>query len=963
MELLSPAATWSELGNRYYARRELPTTPGRGPEWASARGRSGSADGASVYGSNVGGSIVVGCPLAGPLALARDPNKIVMLGVGAASSRPCISIYAGGGAQLSVIDWSGRPRLRSMAWVRPQSAALVAVREDGGVEIFDEWGKSIGGGGGGARAADAEADAAGGGPPSAFMFGEEVSRNGIAKCCVWEGGVAVLTHHGQLWVAPFSSKRRAAAADDGLEPRGIALSRARMVARLEEEDTALGMCVWDRRGAGGELELLLSTASGHLVVAAATDGGRMRGAGGGADAEEDARFVSRRRTPDDLGPIAMLSLSPNMQFLAGVTEGGSVVVFSSNLSEYISRFDTATLGADAERPQQLAWCGNDSVLVYWDEVGVLMVGPQGDWIKYSCDEPAALVPEPDGVRVVTDARVEFIGRVPDETVSVFGIGSAEPGALLYQALEQYENFSASADESMRMIHGDGGEAEGSGRLAEAVNTCVGAALHEWDVGRQMSLMRAAAYGKVFLNSVVHAPAGAGAGAGPLEIDVREAVHLIRILNTVRDPAVGLPLSYSQLQALTTRALLARLAHAHHHLHAIRIAETLGSGGAAVIVHWACAKIRTSPDEDDATVLSVLVRFLRRYPSVSFAAIASHAYRSGRRRLAAMLLEYEKTASQQVPLLVRMGESEAALRKAIDCGEPDLVFMVLFSVMGERTFPEFVALLNEHPRARDLYVSYCRDTDPDLLVELLRATGGGAAQAEMLVQGAYADAFEGYREYVGSEDKQREARLKSSAGEMRLALERAIEAYGGAKETAFARRALEEAVRLHAPYSVSDAIRLAVKAGDIGLSLKIKADFKVPEKRYCWTRIRAHAAKRDWAALERFSREKFPSVGFMPFVEECVAAGAPEAETSKYIARIPDLSERAAAFEAAGMLKEAMETAEAAKNSTLLDRMRVGVAATTYSASQSLNVNNVSSTFEKSFSSLKEKMRKVTPFQG
>ena len=106
-ELLSPAATWSELGNRYYARRELPTTPGRGPEWASARGRSGSADGASVYRSNVGGSIVVGCPLAGPLALARDPNKIVMLGVGAASSRPCISIYAGGGAQLSVIDWSG----------------------------------------------------------------------------------------------------------------------------------------------------------------------------------------------------------------------------------------------------------------------------------------------------------------------------------------------------------------------------------------------------------------------------------------------------------------------------------------------------------------------------------------------------------------------------------------------------------------------------------------------------------------------------------------------------------------------------------------------------------------------------------------------------------------------------------------------------------------------------------------
>ena len=33
-----------------------------------------------IYNSNIGGSIVVGCTLAGPIAVARDPNKLVMLG-------------------------------------------------------------------------------------------------------------------------------------------------------------------------------------------------------------------------------------------------------------------------------------------------------------------------------------------------------------------------------------------------------------------------------------------------------------------------------------------------------------------------------------------------------------------------------------------------------------------------------------------------------------------------------------------------------------------------------------------------------------------------------------------------------------------------------------------------------------------------------------------------------------------
>jgi vacuolar protein sorting-associated protein 16 len=41
-------------------------------------------------------------------------------------------------------------------------------------------------------------------------------------------------------------------------------------------------------------------------------------------------------------------------------------------------FDTST----REPPQQMVWCGNDCVILHWSGLGVLMVGPGGDWNKY-----------------------------------------------------------------------------------------------------------------------------------------------------------------------------------------------------------------------------------------------------------------------------------------------------------------------------------------------------------------------------------------------------------------------------------------------------------------------------------------------------------------------------------------------------------------------------------------------------
>ena len=51
-----------------------------------------------------------------------------------------------------------------------------------------------------------------------------------------------------------------------------------------------------------------------------------------------------------------------------------------------------------------------------------MVGPNGDPVQYNYDEPIKLIPECDGVRILSNSSMEFLHRVPDSTL-VFGIGS------------------------------------------------------------------------------------------------------------------------------------------------------------------------------------------------------------------------------------------------------------------------------------------------------------------------------------------------------------------------------------------------------------------------------------------------------------------------------------------------------------------------------------------------------------
>lgn len=90
---------------------------------------------------------------------------------------------------------------------------------------------------------------------------------------------------------------------------------------------------------------------------------------------------------------------------------------------------------------------------------------------------------------------------------------------------------------------------------------------------------------------------------------------------------------------------------------------------------------------------------------------AHAKAHGRKELAALLLDYEACAADQVPLLLHLGEDMRALDRAVESGDTDLVYLTIFhmykKMVGSDKFDEFLGAINAKPQARSLFLKYCK----------------------------------------------------------------------------------------------------------------------------------------------------------------------------------------------------------------------------------------------------------------
>uniref|UniRef100_A0A674D238 Vacuolar protein sorting-associated protein 16 homolog n=1 Tax=Salmo trutta TaxID=8032 RepID=A0A674D238_SALTR len=540
-------------------------------------------------------------------------------------------------------------------------------------------------------------------------------------------------------------------------------------------------------------------------------------------------------TPPGLSPqacsIVNMAVSFSYKYLALFTDSGHLWMGSANLKDKLSEVDTKV----RTPPKQMVWCrrpkSQQPSVVIMWDRLLLVAGECTDTIQYTLDEESVCVAELDGVRIVGGSRHELLQEVPSACQDIFKIASMAPGALLLEAHKEYE---------------------------------------------------AASFGKCFLSNY------------PPEPFVSMCRDL-KVLNSVRDYTVGIPLTHTQYKQMTVQVLIDRLVYRKLYPLAIEICRYLKTpeyqGVSRVLKHWACCKVQQKEEPDESIAHAVSVK-LGEAAGISYSEIAARAYECGRTELAIKLLEFEPRSGEQVPLLLKMKRSQLALSKAIESGDTDLVYTVVTYLKNEMNRGDFFMTLRNQPVALSLYRQFCKHQEQDTLKDLFNQDDDHQELGNFYVKASY-------------KEKRLEARLSL--------LQSAVDEYNKAKNE-FAAKATEEEMKL-----LRFQRRLDEEKGEalLGLSLQetlhalltsnfhkqaeqLYRDFRVPDKRYWWLKLTALAEKDDWEEMEKFSKSKKSPIGYLPFVEvlcvrACVRAAIErrsEGEISTVLSRCSPTTDRA-----------------------------------------------------------------------
>ncbi|XP_049507019.1 vacuolar protein sorting-associated protein 16 homolog isoform X1 [Panthera uncia] len=784
----------------------------------------------------------------------------------AASVRPVLEIYSASGLPLASLLWKSGPVV-SLGWSAEEE--LLCVQEDGGVLVYGLHGDFR----------------------RHFSMGNEVLQNRVLDARIFHtefgSGVAILTGAHRFTLSANVSD--------------LKLRRMPEVPGLQGAPSCWTALCQDRVA--------------HILLAV------------GPDLYLLDQSACSAVTPSGLAPgvssFLQMAVSFTYRHLALFTDTGYIWMGTASLKEKLCEFNCNIRAP----PKQMVWCSRPrskerAVVVAWER-RLMVVGDAPESIQFVLDEDSYLVPELDGVRIFSRSTHEFLHEVPVASEEIFKIASMAPGALLLEAQKEYEKESQKADEYLREI-------QELGQLTQAVQQCIEAAGHEHRPDMQKSLLRAASFGKCFLDRF------------PPDSFVRMCQDL-RVLNAIRDYHIGIPLTYSQYKQLTIQVLLdryskpqdsgrravcgqasqplldscghcsspvslgsgrpelqagvrlpslshltlvpftpspARLVLRRLYPLAIQICEYLRlpevQGVSRILAHWACYKVQQK-DVSDEDVARAINQKLGDTPGVSYSDIAARAYGCGRTELAIKLLEYEPRSGEQVPLLLKMKRSKLALSKAIESGDTDLVFTVLLHLKNELNRGDFFMTLRNQPMALSLYRQFCKHQELETLKDLYNQDDNHQELGSFHIRASYAA----------------EERIEGRVA----ALQTAADAFYKAKNE-FAAKATEDQMRLlrlqrrledelggrFLDLSLHDTVTTLILGGHNKRAEQLARDFRIPDKRLWWLKLTALADLEDWEELEKFSKSKKSPIGYLPFVEICMKQHN-KYEAKKYASRV------------------------------------------------------------------------------
>jgi len=804
-------------------------------------------------------SVVAGAPYGGPVATVRDENVFQPV---RGNLKPELQTWTSAGRPIASAPWvhSG---LLAMSWSSQET--IVCVFSTGVVRTFTVLCE----------------------PLHVFTLDSRIqSEGGALLAALWPSGVALLTQRHSLFV------------NTSLSRSGDACHRCH---DIKTHQDPLCLCVLPPpREDSADVQVIVGTAEGPVLM------------------------VDRHKARDlnlSEGPYMAFAVSSSGRLLACLSKKGVFKVLA--VSDEPRVLDVANIEC-RKKPKQMVWCGDDCIALYLavptpssSIQHVLFVGgPQNDWIPYQYDTPLHLVSECDGCRILGARKVLFVQRVPQSTEAIYSIGNCDPPAMLCYALERFEKGDVCAQESLRLIKDD---------LGDAVATCIDAASYEHDPETVEQLLNAAVFGRHFLPE----PADPKAFV--------ETCRNLRLCIELRKAPIDIPLTVPQLGRVGIDGITMRLAQRHHHFLAMRICEWFGHPRDRVLFHWACEKIkhaRGSAKTDRELAEAILEKF-RRCPGMGYAEVARVAAEMYRPHLATMLSDHEPRGHAQVQVLLQLSREgdddnrsmmlRVAAEKAAQSYDPDLIHGVISSACcgdpcsREADIQALGRLLRERPQelrmVGDLFAAQLQRGGEHL--DRARAFHDQLGRTR---RAAYCTVMQVFRrpqvedrvkwlrfarDFFGQADA---AAPEGERTSMQFCAQACLEqsdlltAQARLEEQSVMKRWLNGPHRF-AGLSLVETLRRLIELGEVVEADNFRTAMKVSDKRYWRIKIRALSDCGNITELDLMAKNRTSPIGYELFVEAFLAHRRNDLALP-FVPRVKNPEKQATYYSRMGMEEEA-----------------------------------------------------------
>lgn len=610
------------------------------------------------------------------------------------------------------------------------------------------------------------------------------------------------------------------------------------------------------------------------------------------------------------GPFTKISVSPNGQLIALLNpEVSTIFVINTSFTQVLLEYDTSN---DSSLPYQLEWCGNDAVVLSLrDEVKLL--GPNQasisffydvneedldfDAILKGNDELAFTIvhlkSEPDGVKILSVNKLEYLSRVPQYCINLYQIGTSSSSSILLDAINKLNSHSSKSYANINLLKLEN-------HLLEAIEESLDVALYEFNPYWQKKILLAVSLGKAYCD-------------GYNAEKYLEVLNTCKVLNQLRAADISIFLTALEVKVIGWSAIIEMLLLRDQYLLSVKILQLLNLDYLKdrVYVHWCCYKLRKEVDMADLDLFKIIANklILARNNSnqvnyLNVSEISEIAFEEGRIELCKLIINLEPSMTNKIQQYLKYDELELALIKSFQYGEYDLAKLILLFLYDTLSMTQFFKILHQN----ELKVSESSLAFKGLfvsgeLVETFWVQAIGKHQPDLLIK------------YYKQEDMRMELNVfkfqqslleDSPTEDYLIQLQELLSHSGARKNTKFYQyenNIVQLRQRLADTYhtdfsehkSISSILIKLVGMHQLKQCLKIIKEFKVSPEKLWYLILETYASTNEFERLHQFivsqSTDKQHlkvAIEFRDIVETCLAYKGPKESISVYINNCKDI---------------------------------------------------------------------------